>query len=202
MSYLQTPSSSGGVNGHWQRHVGTVPFKLYYESQDTVESNQQATVAANLIYANPFPSGLGGMVDEIAISSLVAGSVGMLIRLGIYASTSDNNVYPSSLIADSGDIDFTSVAAKIAPISAKLAAGKLYWLVLVANNTVFRTNWNLGSAGCVYLGRSNIQIASQGNIGIQVSRAFGAFPATFPAGGSLIGGVSPAMPRIYVHFAS
>lgn len=105
-------------------------------------------------------------------------------HLGVY--TDDGNLYPASLVPGS-DVTVTGLGTtgikSVTGLSINLSANSLYWLVMLLNGTATVRALDY---------QNNISIlGSQPGFGLypyqgwKVAQAYGALPATFPAGGTL-----------------
>ena len=89
--------------------------------------------AANTLRALPFTApARGGTLDRIGIyvTTLAAATNA---RVGIYTSTSDANLYPATLVVDSGALSTATTGLKAATINVALTPGALYWLAHVGD---------------------------------------------------------------------
>lgn len=100
------------------------------------------------------------------------------VRMGIYT---DVNSYPGTLIVQ-GEIDTSTTGLKNVAITNTLAAGR-YWLVL--NDELNGVNLKgIDAAYMVALGATDLN-TNGSNTGYTAGLAYGALPATFPAGAAL-----------------
>lgn len=124
---------SGKPLEYW-RHVGD---KFYHFSPHMIR-NATDTLSANILYLAPYTSMRGGTLDRLAVYVGAAPAFDQKVRLGIYNSTSDTDVTPSSLLIDAGELTLTSSSTNVRSktISQALTANKLYWLALLTDTTL------------------------------------------------------------------
>lgn len=121
----------------YYRKTGTTTLERWYTSATTVYTATTVAYGANALRAMPFVVPKTITIDRIAMEITVAGSVGSLVRIGIYDSS---NVLPLNLILDAGTIAGDSATFQSITINQTLAAG-LYWLTWISNsaaNITFR----------------------------------------------------------------
>lgn len=200
-TYQAAPGGGGATDkdDQYYRQVGTSPLERWYVGgQGNATALTTGAPTVGVLRALPFVSTRGGTLDRIAVqvTTLIASGVG---RCGIYAATSDVNLYPNARILDAGEILTSTTGLKAATINQVLTANTLYWLVYLAG-TAAATIRCLAVAGCSALLGLDNALGAAPAIGIQVNQAYGALPATFPAGGSVITAVP--IPAIGVRFSA
>jgi hypothetical protein len=185
------------------RHVGATN-ESWYPVGDPVKntlSSGNLVLTDNLLYALPWASLRGGVLDRIRYNVDVAGDVASRIRVGLYQATSAVNLYPAGLVTDFGELAGNTTGYRDTTINQTLAAQSLYWfamLVDVGGGTVPEVlGAILGNAIFGYVSSAVAGTATRG--WISVAQAYGALPGTFPAGGTL---QSVLAPRILVRFSS
>lgn len=108
------------------------------------------------------------------VTTLIAGSN---IRLGI---ATDSNGYPGTIVFDSGNISCASTGMKSAAVNMSFTASdRIIWLLL--NMSVGTIGFRYASSTISYLGRPAAGGTTIGGL-YRVASAFGAFPASYPAG--------------------
>lgn len=154
-----------------------------------------------ILHALPFTSPWrGGVLDRMGLYVTV-GAAG-LIRLGVYKATSPQNLYPGDLIVDAGQVDTTVLGAKTLTINTQLAVGATYWAVCLAT----LGDPGSGTINCLAVGGCGQVLGHDPGFGVnpythlEVAQAFGALPATFPAGGALQW--TAPIPALYMRFSS
>ena len=142
----------------------------------------------------PYLEVRGGTLDRLGIRIEGAPVVGGKARIGIYTSTSSTNLYPNSLVVDSGEVDVSAIGVKTVVISQSLSAG-LYWFVYVHNTGSVQLCGSVSTddTSPYILGVASDLDPTTGNPRnvLRVSFAFAALPATFPAGASLLRATFP-----------
>lgn len=136
-----------------------------------------AAIAADTLYATPFPVPRKSTWDRIALRVYVAGGTGAKCRLGIYKD--NGQCYPGSLVLDAGEVACETTGHKDIAISQPLEKG-LYWLVFTGNDasvSIARTSYYQSNIGMNYL----ITVMRGA---YHASQAYGALPASFPESAS------------------
>lgn len=199
------------VGGRQPRNVGTSPLEIWYSAavnnySCTTNAFAGATSGADTtIYAVPFYYGAEYTIDRIGIrvTTAVANTVA---RLGIYKATSRTNIYPDTLLVESSELDCSTTGAKTATVAATLAAGTMYWLAYQCyNNAATATYPTVRALSNVALPQvlgcsSALGASSAINAYLSVASAYGAYPATFPAGGALV--ATNVAPAVYVRLSA
>lgn len=174
---------------HW---AGTSPVEVWTTGQNIQAGNApgtQAGLAVDTLQAFPFYSGRGGNLDRIAIEVTTEGGAGSVSRFGIYTSTSNDNLYPSTLLVDSGEFDTSAVGGigvKSVTISVKLYPNRVYWAIILFG-TASPTIRIPGIATAVMGDPSTLSAVH--NQKITATQTYGALPSSFPAGGTLTNGI-------------
>lgn len=162
----------------------------YYSSPSNGAAISTAAIVANTLYAMPFIAEKEFAIDSIAMKVTTLGASSNL-RFGIYSS---QNLYPNSLIVDSGSIPGTTIGVKSAVINITLTQA-LYWLVCVCSATAPVVSGFTAAGLNPILGLDNT--LSGLGLGYGVAFTFAALPATFPAGASIRTAVP--LPLIALH---
>lgn len=201
--------TSGGTTSKTQdyyRQVGTSPLDIWYSQATSSYTLTTKSCTSNQLWAYPMVCGIGMTLDGIGvIVSTLAGSSGSsYMRLAIYDSTSDTNIYPNSLVAYSTLLDPSSTGAqKDSTFSATLSANRLYWLVVWSDVSPVLRALNGFDCNTVLGMSSTLGISTTVNVGLYKSYSWstygGNFPATFP---SSPGFVATSAHAIFYHRAS
>lgn len=190
-------SNAGAKTGF--RHVGTTSIECWYSP--AVNAGVATTVAATVgattstIYLVPFAVGVGCTIDRMAfvVTTAVADTVG---RVGIYQATNNADLYPNALILDAGESSTASTGIKSQTISTILAGNVLYYMAFQFENTTAVATGptvrglNVYEIG-TFLGTASTLTASNSTMITLTGQTYGAFPATFPAGGAVTTGNTP-----------
>ncbi len=182
-------ATPGSIKGFWPRQTGTTPFDartLFPQAQGSASA-----YSADILYAGHFYSGRGGLIDRIGLKVTVAGAGGKKARVGIYNITSESNLYPNALLLDSGELAVDAVAVVEAVVSFVIPADQFLWVAYLTNGTPTVQG---GACRPVMFWDSNYTEVLR----LQVSQAYGALPATFPAAATMSAGNSPAVGVRYV----
>ena len=184
-----------------KRIIKTVPFTIpfakkgnYYRAGNTTGASSNYTFNINHMYTQVmcFPEDI--TIDQLAIYISTAAAAGGVARMGLYAD--DGTLHPGQLIYDSGEINTTTTGPKTAapPSPIVIAKGTPFWTCLlcgVAAPKLVSSN----SACLSTLGTNNVGGGWSFN-GFYVERAYGALPATHPAGMLLQGMKDPVHIRL------
>lgn len=130
-------------------------------------------------FAVPFFVASRTTFNGIGCEVTVASGAGGQARLGIYSDT--GNGYPDALILDAGTVAIDVVGYKIIVINQILNAG-LYWLVFLGSATC--TVRGIATAAIIALLGDTNPTSLPANHYLVFPYAFGALPATYPAGAS------------------
>lgn len=135
----------------------------------------------NFLRAVPFIAIRGGVLDLLMAEVTVIGGAGSVIRLGAYRAD-PVSFYPTSLIAQSGDIATDgAIGVKQFATSVLYTAGSILWFAYnagVAAPTI--RQYNNGQQS--FLGLKGGATLTVQPFCLLIAQAYGAFPANFPAG--------------------
>ena len=174
-----------------KRIIKAVPFTIpfakkgsYYRAGNSPGTSTDYVLNINRMYSQFICFGEDIVIDQLAISISEA-AAGGVARMGLYAD--DGTLYPGQLIYGSGEIGTTTTGLKTAapPSPIVIAKGTPFWtcfLCGVAAPKLKSSNANCLSA----LGTNNIGGGGSFN-GFYANQAYGALPATHPAGTFLRG---------------
>ena len=197
-------TGGGGKDMYYWRHVngGAGLERWYYGGLLTANAAFGTGInpANNSLFSFPFCAPRGGTLDRIAINNSIA-SPGNFVRIGIYNTSSDTNLYPGTLLLDAGEVDCTSAAILSITINQVLVAGQLYWLTINFSN-VGITTYNIPYLDCWPIFGGSDGFLNANGVGVYVGQAYGAMPATYPAGGTVWNSTNGAIPAIGVRFSA
>lgn len=197
------PASGGGTakllraDGTWVaprrpddfRHTGATYTNVYPAGQCGGAATNFNALSGNVIYAVPFFAPLrGGSVNKM-LCEITTGVNPSNSRMGIYTNTSDSNVYPDQLVANSDTGSISSAAAAVlsytygTPIA--LTPGELYWAVFVSSGSVTVRALNLASGQCL-LGYNPALGANGAYQYLRATLSYGSLPSTFPGSPTLV----------------
>jgi hypothetical protein len=178
------PTGPAGATGtgdlYYWRHVGTGDWEGWYTLPVGSASMAAYTPTGGYLYATPFVCPKAITLDYIGLY-FSGSSAGSHAHLGIY---SDNGaMYPGTLLLDAGTVDTASTGAKTISINQALAAGSLYWLVVLPSaNTAF---YSYAAASQLnILGISN-DLHTVFSAAMYYNQGYGALPGTFPSGATV-----------------
>ena len=181
-----------------KRIIKTVPFTIPFAKKGNYyragNSTGYSTRASNLnrMYSQVMCFSEEITIDRLAIYVSTAGAAGSVARMGLYAD--DGTLHPGQLIYDSGEIDTTTTGPKTAapPSPIVIAKGTPFWTCFLCG--VAAPKLKSSDITCrPALGTDNIGGGWLSN-GFYADKAYGALPATHPAGPFLLPGTQD-----YVH---
>jgi len=187
-THLRDNLDSLGRDPGQQVHIGTTPFELWYPAGLPVYGSWgslgSSLVTLGRLYGMPFSRPRGRVIDRIGFRVTTAAGAGGVARCGIYQATSATNIYPSALVLDSGELVTTSTGVKSASVNQNLDPDVLYWFALLFG--VAAPQVSEVDSGLRVLGLSSALVTPAQSL--FVAQAYGALPATFPAGATLEAG--------------
>jgi hypothetical protein len=163
----------GTGGGFGTRYAFTVP---------TIGSNTSSTITGglNLFYCVPLLAPRGGTLDRLAFEVTTLGSGGFS-RQGIYAATSDNDLWPGALVVDGGEVSVNTTGVKEVTINTTLEPDVLYWAVVIFGTAAPNIKAHVAGTVLTMLGVTSANM-NDANTGFTRSQTYGALPSTFPAG--------------------
>jgi hypothetical protein len=195
---LLLPKGAFFPNSETPRQRGTAVFEAWYAPYVVNLASYTAggAITRDLIRLVIGVNGFPATLDRIAIEE-TAGTATAVARCALYSCVSGRNLYPSSLIQDSGELDCSSAGVKSSNISVAVGSVPICIATLggVADATLRRRttggqNSLMGIAPT--MGANHYNFAS-------LSNAYGAFPQTFPDGAAL--GSTSNMPLVHVRYS-
>lgn len=178
--------------------IGSTIDRWHASDRTGTQGLTTQALAVDIIYALPFVVERGGTIDRLGFNLTTAGAAGSVSRIGVYKAVSYLDFYPDAVQADSGSIATDgATGAKTYTLSLVLDPNTLYYLCIL-----------VGVAGCTVaslqstnvlnlIGYSNTLSGTPGALW-QVASAYGALPATFPAGAS----ASNTRPAVFCRFSA
>lgn len=193
-----TGGAGGGVcDENSCKQVGVVPLERWYSAIHTVQAAGSTTrPAVDTIYAEPFIVARSGSIDAMSIYQWSGAAVGNM-RLAIYEATGPAALYPGNLVVETGDISTAADGYKQVAVAQALTGDRLYWLAFNCSRGTDLFYWN-NSVKYSILGISADLLYFYHHV--TVARAYGAFPAAFPAGAARQT-TSTTMPGIWVRWS-
>lgn len=134
----------GPADINFFRKTGTTTFENWYSTNIVPFTPGASVFAADFLSFMPFLVPKSITLDRIAMEVTVIGTIGSVIRLGIYDSL---NSIPNALVLDAGTILADSATVQAITINQVLTPG-LYWLVMVTNSLVSPTLRTIPAASC------------------------------------------------------
>lgn len=167
------------LTSYFQR--GTTPNEIWYAlgtQNQTVFG--ASTYSDNVLFASAFTVSRTVKIDSLALEITAGNAASRVARNGIYKATGIANVYPSSLVVDSGELDCSTAGVKaVTGLSVTLSPGA-YWVVHLSNHASLTFRVIAPAGGDSILGAPST-IATTLNF-VSVAFAYAALPATFPGG--------------------
>ncbi len=141
----------------------------------------QGIASANSLRAFPFFIPRTAKFDRIAIRVTTAGTgTTPRARLGIYDDS--GNVFPNKLVLDAGEVNVSSTGIKELTIDVTLQAGKLYWLVLIGQDTTSLAVAATAIGDVFPIVGYESDLSGTPLSGWAVTQTYGALPTTYPTG--------------------
>lgn len=141
----------------------------------------QSIASANSLRAFPFFVPKTAKFDRIAIRVTTAGTgTTPRARLGIYDDNS--NVFPNKLVLDAGEVNVSTTGVKELTIDVTLQTGKLYWLVLIGQDTTSLVVAATAIGDVFPIVGYESDLSGTPLSGWAVTQTYGALPATYPTG--------------------
>jgi hypothetical protein len=184
-------------------HSGTTGMERWYAAGVIISGSGLSTGAPVVatLQAIPIISLHGGTVDRIAFEVTTGGSAGSKARVGIYAATSQSNIYPNALVVDGGEFDTTTTGVKVATVSATLDPNVRYWAAYLCGTAAptIRVPTNTQLDGTI-IGISSAIGNQMPPWGVRVAQTYGALPGTFPASAGF--GTTEAPAGIFLRYSA
>ena len=184
-----------------KRITKTVPFTIpfakkgsYYRAGNTAGTSTDYVPNINRMYSQVMCFGEDIAIDRLAMSIYTAAAAGGVARMGLYAD--DGTLHPGQLIYDSGEIDTTTTGTKTAapPSPIVIAKGTPFWTCLLCGGAAPRLKSS--GANCLSVLGSGNTVGGWSFNGFYIEQAYGALPATHPAGTFLRGMLDPVHIRL------
>lgn len=169
---------------------GTTPLNMWYSGVQNATAFTTTGPTNDFLYAQAFIISRQLIIAKISFELTTSGAAGSKARVGIYKNTSPTVLYPSDLFLDSGEFD-TTVTARIlttSGLSTVIPPG-IYWFVTLTGTAV-PTLRCLSAANYPHILGAPSTLATL-NQRLLVARAYGALPASFPAGGAFSANLTP-----------
>lgn len=156
-------------------------------------------LSANSLHAMPFVAPPRASVLNRAAVYVTTGVGSSTVRIGIYAATSETNLYPAALLWDSGALaTATTNAIASGNPGLTLVPGRLYWAVVNSSSTPTVRGLAVGGA-CPIFGFPDAISGTAAQIGLAGTDAYGALPDPFP---SSIAALTTAAPAVFLRFSA
>lgn len=141
----------------------------------------QGIASANSLRAFPFFVPKTAKFDRIAIRVTTAGTgTTPRARLGIYDD--NGNVFPNKLVLDAGEVNVSTTGVKELTINVTLQTGKLYWLVLIGQDTTSLVVAATAIGDIFPIVGYESDLSGTPLSGWAVTQTYGVLPATYPTG--------------------
>lgn len=174
----QNPTHLAGDPAFSGTYVPLVPFKSGYHYAPPCTVTAGIRGEGNL-EVTAFDIGQAVTIDRLFAEVTVVGTVGAVLRLGLYASTAEG--LPGALVVDGGTINGTSATVQSVTVSEALTPGR-YWIGAAVQ----------GGAGTRPTTRLN-----SGPGQLLVGAPASSTPGQFPSIGFTLSGVTGALPDPY-----
>jgi hypothetical protein len=139
-----------GTSNPFGVHILTKPISgNFYGNMIGLTTDNNISLVASNVYLFPFMPKKTLSIDNMYVNVATAGTS----AIGKIAIYSELNGVPNSKLAETGDIDFSTVGIKTIPINFIFIEGVTYWLAYLSNvNCVLRA---LGSSSCPVISASD-----------------------------------------------
>ncbi len=179
----------------------TIGQDCYYNagtsSSDTGTTNLSGL--NNLILGASFVAGRTASLAKIMVKIAGGNAAGRLARIGIYEQISASDPRPGALIYGSSEIDCTTTIAFSEAATGTLTAGRRYWLVAHANNTLIQFLAISPSILDPVFGRKGpVTTDIYPRWGVQGTQSYGSLPGTFPTVSIISSNEQPSAPCVGV----
>lgn len=133
----------------------------YLGGQITGQVRNNAFLQRDMIYLMPFISPRGGTTQYISCAISLAIS-GALIKMGIYRTVSNKDLYPTILDAEATEITSGTFYAglQVSPITLSFNTNRLYWLALTTDKNINVEGFDVGDALYPVLGNATLRLIS------------------------------------------
>ena len=184
-----------------KRIIKAVPFTIpfakkgsYYRAGNTAGYSTVYVPTTNHMFSQFICFGEDITIDQLAISIYMAATTGGVVRVGLYAD--DGTLHPGQLIYDPGEIDTTATGPKTAAPRSPIviAKGTPFWTCFLCG--VAAPKLKSSNSSCLSTLGSGNTVGGWSFNGFYASRAYGALPATHPAGTFLRGMYDPVHIRL------
>lgn len=168
----------GGVNQHY--FVGTGSLDIRIDGANAQAALSTLTVTLGRLYLYPFWLKRPVTIDRIGYEVTTGSGLGGVVRIGIYASSSETDPKPAALILDSGEFsaaDVETIGWKEKTASTAIAAPGLYWMAFIAGTSAPGVRALAPGAIIPLLGQD--AAGNTRNAGLLVIAAYGALPSPF-----------------------
>jgi hypothetical protein len=165
------------------RQVEGAGLNVYYTGGSvTGEDLGKIDAAADTVHALPLFAARGGTLAKLGVWLDQVGSLGAQIRAAIYEATSETDLRPLTLVAETGDLaaDVGAPNWLVANIGVTLDRTKLYWLCVNARPVLTMPRVGALSSVFCYNLLGFDQSSYTPYFGFKIPLAYGAFPASFP----------------------
>lgn len=194
-----------GAGGYAFIQSGVARNRIYFGGAPLSLAPTSAVITVDMIYAFPFAPGVNMTADAITVEQTGMGGVLFATRLGVYRNISDvvspSDLYPGALMTDVF-VPANAVQVHSVAINVNFTAGHLYWFVMTTNDNL--ATWRGYAPQSLFgiLGEPNTSFANGQGVGYRAGVAFGALPANYPAGATIIDTASDTfVPMVGVHRA-
>jgi len=151
------------------------PSGGYISPHISTGSNTTINLIDDKIYVCPWVLPASATVDRIAVS-VSTSQTSAVGRLGLYSAGSVG--YPDSLIADFGEVAFSSTGTKELTISQSVTSGTLYWFAVLNSTASVALSATANGGRAIYNLNSSTFLPSPA---FRANATYGSgLPSTFP----------------------
>lgn len=197
------PSTFRDCENSWRHIGGSSQTLLYTCGMATNAASTTFTLTTGIVYAMSFVApARGGSLDLIGCR-ITTGVAAQTVRLALYDTVSDSNVFPNDLLAESGTVSAATSGSdasyNFGGTPYALTPGQRYWVALNSSSSSVAVA-ALPTGGSLPIGVPNLGSTTTPSVGWFTVHAYGAYPDPFPT--ALSGGMTSIVPKLSVRFSA
>lgn len=146
----------------------------YYVAADGVRGT--LTLSLNRLYLLPLDAPIGATIDRIGTEVSTAGAATAVLRLGLYAATT--NGAPVTLLSDFGTVDATTTGGKELTVSRALGDTRVWAAVACQGAASTTRTVGTGQDRRVPIASLAVALGTNGQNGLYLDSVSGALPSS------------------------
>lgn len=131
--------------------------------------------SVNRLYAMPFFVSQPCTLVQLAVNVTTAGASSG-VRVGVYRSAAENDIYPGALLVESGEMDTSSTGVKTSTVNQALTPNRWHWYAFLCKASAPAV-----TGVSTYSSGMGVDTAFAYANNLYVAQTYGALPSTFPA---------------------